>query len=92
MTVPALWDAKQGTVVNNESSEIIRILNSEFKAFSIDDYDYYPENLREEIEEINELIYGSINNGVYQAGFSSNQEAYEEDVRRVILVDPDSIN
>ena len=78
VTVPTLWDARKKTIVNNESSEIIRMFNSEFNEFSINNYDYYPEPLRGDIDEINKLVYENINNGVYQAGFSSNQEAYEK--------------
>lgn len=77
-TVPTLWDAKQKTIVNNESAEVIRMINSEFGAFTDDTYDYYPEELRADIDEVNELVYDAINNGVYQAGFSKSQEAYEE--------------
>ena len=77
-TVPTLWDAKEKTVVNNESAEIIRMFNSEFNEFARNHYDYYPKALRGEIDEINDLIYNAINNGVYKAGFSSSQEAYEE--------------
>lgn len=78
VTVPTLWDAKERTVVNNESAEIIRMFNSEFNAFTDDRTDYFPEDLRDSIEEVNELIYHNVNNGVYKAGFSSSQEAYEE--------------
>ena len=78
VTVPTLWDAKKKTVLNNESSEIIRMINSEFGAFTDDRYDYYPEDLRAVIDPINDLVYDNVNNGVYQAGFSRSQEAYEE--------------
>jgi len=78
VTVPTLWDAKKAQIVNNESSEIIRMLNSQFSECNANLYDYYPDNLRDEIDEINELIYATVNNGVYKAGFSSNQTAYEE--------------
>jgi len=76
VTVPVLWDKKQQTIVNNESSEIIRMLNSSFDAFGNADVDYYPEALREEIDEINDPVYNNINNGVYRAGFAQTQEAY----------------
>ncbi len=81
VTVPVLWDKKQQTIVNNESSEIIRMLNSAFDAFAhtdLADMDFYPEALREEIDEINEPVYNNVNNGVYRAGFAQTQEAYDE--------------
>ena len=77
VTVPALWDRVTGTIVNNESSEIIRMLNSEFGAFTEDRTDYYPPPLRAEIDAINTLVYENVNNGVYQCGFATTQEAYE---------------
>ena len=78
VTVPVLWDKVKKTIVSNESSEIVLMLNSEFSEFSENDYDYYPEALRDEIDEINEFIYHNINNGVYRAGFADSQAAYEE--------------
>ena len=77
VTVPTLWDKKTGRVVNNESSEIIRMLNSEFKGLAGDDVDFYPAPLRAEIDRINETVYAAINNGVYRCGFARSQEAYE---------------
>lgn len=81
-TVPTLWDTKEGTIVSNESSEIIRDLNSAFNSILPDgeakNLDLYPENLRREIDEINDWIYNDINNGVYKTGFASTQEAYEK--------------
>jgi putative glutathione S-transferase len=77
VTVPTLWDKKTRRIVNNESSEIIRMLNSEFNGISGDDSDYYPAALRAEIDRINELVYAKINNGVYRCGFAKTQEAYE---------------
>ena len=77
VTVPTLWDSKTKRIVNNESSEIIRMLNSEFKGIAGDDTDYYPEPLRAEIDRVNELVYARINNGVYRCGFARTQEAYE---------------
>ena len=77
VSVPVLWDKKTGTIVNNESSEIIRMLNSEFDAFASSHEDYYPKALRSEIDAVNELVYPNINNGVYRAGFATTQEAYE---------------
>jgi putative glutathione S-transferase len=83
VSVPLLWDKKRGTVVNNESSEIIRMFNSAFDAFSNVRTDYYPPELRAEIDRINELVYANINNGVYRAGFAIEQAAYEEAAREV---------
>ncbi|MRG56624.1 glutathione S-transferase family protein [Phyllobacterium sp. SYP-B3895] len=78
VTVPVLWDKKQNTIVSNESSEIIRMLNSAFDAFGDHSLDFYPEALRQEIDAVNALVYPNINNGVYRAGFATTQEAYEE--------------
>ena len=80
VTVPMLWDKQRETIVSNESSEIIRMLNSAFVGVAGNDRDFYPEALRSEIEEINDLVYGTVNNGVYRAGFATTQEAYEEAV------------
>ena len=77
VTVPTIWDKKTGRVVNNESSEIIRMLNSEFKGIAGDDVDFYPAPLRAEIDRVNESVYAAINNGVYRCGFARSQEAYE---------------
>jgi len=82
-TVPVLWDKKRNTIVNNESSEIIRMLNTEFNALVPDDkaqLDLYPAPLRAEIDGVNEWVYGRINNGVYKAGFATGQEAYQDAV------------
>ena len=78
VTVPLLWDKKQQTIVNNESSEIIRMLNSAFDAFAYNDVDFYPEALSAEIDKINEPIYNNINNGVYRCGFAKTQQAYNK--------------
>jgi glutathionyl-hydroquinone reductase len=78
VTVPALWDTKAGRIINNESSEIIRMLNSEFNAFTDQTTDYYPPALRTEIDAINERVYRTVNNGVYRCGFAKSQAAYEE--------------
>jgi len=78
VSVPVLWDKKRRTIVNNESSEIIRMLNSAFEAFTDVHTDYYPEALRDEIDRINDLVYPTVNNGVYRAGFATTQGAYEE--------------
>ncbi|MFT6658928.1 glutathione S-transferase family protein [Maritalea sp.] len=80
VTVPVLWDKKQNTIVSNESSEIIRMFNSEFNHLTRNALDFYPEHLRAAIDPINERIYGSINNGVYKTGFATTQEAYDEAV------------
>jgi len=77
-TVPILWDKKQNTMVSNESPEIIRMFNYAFNHLGATDIDFYPKQLRKEINELNELIYTNINNGVYRAGFATTQEAYEE--------------
>lgn len=78
VTVPILWDKKTNTIVNNESSEIIRIFNSAFDSLGALEGDYYPESLRDEIDEINDRVYHKVNNGVYKAGFATTQKAYEE--------------
>jgi len=83
VTVPVLWDRKTETIVNNESSEIIRMLNSAFDAWGDASLDFYPEALRSEIDAVNELVYANINNGVYRAGFATTQEAYEEAFRQL---------
>src|ERR1700728_3889537 len=80
-SVPVLWDKKQGVVVNNESSEIIRMFNSAFDAFTGVRADYYPAALRPEIDRINDLVYATVNNGVYRSGFATTQAAYEEAAR-----------
>jgi len=78
VTVPVLWDRREETIVSNESSEIIRMLNSAFDEWGDAKLDFYPEALREEIDAVNALIYPSVNNGVYRAGFATTQAAYEE--------------
>ncbi len=80
VTVPVLWDKESGTIVSNESSEIIRMLNSAFDDVGATPGDYYPEHLRAEIDALNERIYGTVNNGVYKSGFATTQEAYEQAV------------
>jgi putative glutathione S-transferase len=85
-TVPVLWDKKLHTIVNNESSEIIRIFNTAFNDLIPKDkaaLNYYPEDLRTEIDSLNEWIYPNINNGVYRSGFATTQAAYEKAVREV---------
>ncbi len=81
VTVPVLWDKTRRTIVNNESAEIIRMLNAAFNAFTDDARDFYPERLRAEIDAVNADIYAHINNGVYRAGFATRQDAYEEAYR-----------
>jgi glutathionyl-hydroquinone reductase len=82
VTVPVLWDRKTGTIVSNESAEIIRMLNGAFDGVGADaSVDFWPAELREEIEAINKPIYDNINNGVYRAGFATRQAAYEEAYR-----------
>ncbi len=80
VTVPILWDKQTNQIVCNESSEIIRMLNSAFDGLTGDTQDFWPENLREEIEEVNARIYSNVNNGVYKSGFATSQTAYEEAV------------
>ncbi len=80
VTVPLLWDKKQNRPVNNESSEIIRMLNSAFDGIGAAPGDYYPQALQSEIDRINARIYDTVNNGVYKAGFATTQAAYEEAV------------
>jgi glutathionyl-hydroquinone reductase len=77
VTVPVLWDKARGTIVSNESAEIIRMLNG---AFGGDGPDLYPENLRSDIDALNARVYDRVNNGVYKAGFATTQAAYEEAV------------
>jgi len=78
---PVLWDKETRSIVSNESSEILRMLNSEFQEFAkgpLKDHDFYPEKLRSEIDALNDWIYPQINNGVYRCGFAKSQEAYDE--------------
>ena len=82
-TVPILWDKKTHTIVNNESSEIIRIMNQSFNNISKNYDDYYPVNLRAEIDDINDVIYKNINNGVYKTGFSGTQSSYDDAVQKL---------
>jgi putative glutathione S-transferase len=82
-TVPVLWDRKTKTIVNNESSEIIRMLNSEFDEFGDATLDLYPAALRTEIDDINRFVYDNVNNGVYRAGLAKSQEAYEQAFRNL---------
>ncbi|MEM1045797.1 MAG: glutathione S-transferase family protein [Pseudomonadota bacterium] len=77
VTVPVLWDKNQSTIASNESSEIIRMFNSAFDGLTGNNSDYYPQDLRQEIDAINDRIYNTVNNGVYKCGFATTQEAYE---------------
>lgn len=77
VTVPILWDKQTGTIVSNESSEIIRMFNSAFDRLTGNELDFYPEELRDEVDAINAHIYEGVNNGVYRAGFATTQEAYD---------------
>ena len=82
-TVPVLWDRRTKTIVNNESSEIIRMLNSEFDDFGDTSLDLYPPALRPKIDEIDRFVYDNVNNGVYRAGLAKSQEAYEHAFRNL---------
>lgn len=77
VTVPVLWDKQTETIVSNESAEIIRMLNVAFNDLAGDEQDFYPELLRDKIDELNDRVYETINNGVYRAGFATTQAAYE---------------
>jgi putative glutathione S-transferase len=81
VTVPVLWDRQRAAIVNNESSEIIRMLGSAFDGIGARPGDYYPAPLRPEIDALNARIYDTVNNGVYKAGFATSQNAYEEALR-----------
>ncbi|GAB7020161.1 glutathione S-transferase family protein [Halostagnicola bangensis] len=78
VTVPVLWDKQEETIVNNESSEVLRMLDTEFDEISNRDVDLYPEEYQDEVDRIIDEIYEPINNGVYRAGFATNQEPYDE--------------
>jgi putative glutathione S-transferase len=77
-TVPVLWDKQAGTIVNNESADIVRMLDSGFGTLASDAWDLYPQDLRAEIDALNDAIYPSVNNGVYRSGFATTQESYTE--------------
>ena len=83
VVVPVLWDKSRATIVSNESSEIIRMFNGAFDAVGAQGPDHYPEDLRAEIDAINEPIYEHVNNGVYKAGFATSQQAYEDAVAKL---------
>jgi putative glutathione S-transferase len=83
VTVPVLWDKKNNTIVSNESAEIIRMFNSAFNGLTGSKEDFYPQALQQQIDELNTLIYDTVNNGVYKAGFATTQEAYQENAIKV---------
>ena len=83
VTVPVLWDKKQDTIVSNESADIIRMLNSAFDDIGAKPGDYYPNDLHHKIDEINKRVYSDINNGVYKAGFATEQSVYEKHVKNL---------
>ncbi|WP_138378945.1 glutathione S-transferase family protein [Luteithermobacter gelatinilyticus] len=81
VTVPVLWDKQEKTIVNNESAEIIRLFNSAFNTLDgVNELDFYPHPLQADIDALNDMIYPTVNNGVYKAGFATTQDAYEEAV------------
>ncbi len=85
VSVPVLWDRKEGRIVNNESSDILRIFNTAFNHLTGNRLDFYPENLRADIDRWNTPIYDKVNNGVYRAGFAKTQGAYDEAVADLFL-------
>jgi glutathionyl-hydroquinone reductase len=89
VSVPVLWDRQARRIVNNESGDIVRMLNSSFDAFGDATVDLYPAELRGEIDALNELLYSNVNNGVYRAGFARTQEAYEHAYRDVFATLPE---
>jgi len=80
VVVPVLWDRERATIVSNESADIIRMFNSAFDDVGATPGDYYPQQLRTQIDEVNARVYDHVNNGVYKAGFATTQVAYEEAV------------
>ncbi|AUW96136.1 glutathione S-transferase family protein [Streptococcus pluranimalium] len=83
VTVPVLWDKETKTIVSNESSDIIRMFNTAFNDITGNTDDYYPENLRTEIDHINEFVYDKVNNGVYKTGFATEQSVYEKELQNL---------
>ena len=83
VTVPVLWDTESGCIVSNADDDLMRMLTREFDAFTDRDVDLYPEDLREEIDEVNEVVYADVNDGVYRCGFARSQSAYDRRVRRL---------
>jgi len=78
VTVPVLWDKRHRTIVNNESAEIIRMFNDAFDEWGDATLDLYPTDLREQVDQINSVVYDNVNNGVYKCGFATSQQAYNE--------------
>jgi putative glutathione S-transferase len=89
VSVPVLWDSATDRIVSNESADIVRMFNSEFDRFAHSSLDLYPEDLREEIDSLEQWVYENVNNAVYQAGFAESQEAYEAAYRRVFTTLPE---
>ena len=85
VTVPVLWDKHTKQIVNNESSDIIIMLNNEFNQYIDIELDLYPEKMRIEIDELNQYIYNNINNGVYKCGFASSQKVYDSEVENLFI-------
>ncbi len=83
VTVPVLWDTEHGRIVSNADDDLMRMLTREFDAFTDRELDLYPEELREEIDEVNDLVYADVNDGVYRCGFARSQGAYDRRVRRL---------
>lgn len=83
VTVPVLWDKKTRKIVSNADEDIMRMFNSEFDDFTDIELDFYPEELRDEIDKVNDFVYPNINDGVYRAGFATTQRAYERAVRKL---------
>lgn len=83
VTVPVLWDKETKTIVSNESSDIIRMFNTAFNDITGNTDDYYPENLRTEIDHINKFVYDKVNNGVYKTGFATKQSVYEKELQNL---------
>jgi glutathionyl-hydroquinone reductase len=83
VSVPVLWDKESGRIVNNESGELLRMLDQDFGDLADDAHDLYPEEQREQIDELDELIYDTVNNGVYKAGFTTSQSIYESEVHNL---------
>jgi putative glutathione S-transferase len=83
VTVPVLWDTKTKRIVSNSDDDLLRMLNSEFAEFATNDYDFYPAELRSEIDALNKIIYERVNNGVYLAGFATHQRPYERAAKKL---------
>ena len=83
VTVPVLWDKETKRIVSNSDDDLMRMLNSEWSDFAESDYDFYPADLREEIDALNDVIYKRVNNGVYRAGFATRQQPYERAAGRL---------